>query len=264
MDKLQRIGLMLILLTLAFASIGCGKAQASASTEKLETFLDSSIPGIRIQVNATAETQPSQNVTVMLSLEQQPSIYGQTSVYVEYFNLSVFGFVNGTYVILMSSITNNSFSLGNSSSRYNRTFTVPQQVWGVTYGQVTLTYNATYPLGFGIHMTIPYQNMTLGFTMTHVENVYLESIEDQFENLEALYVQLNQTFWKSFRMNLTVDNLASLNRTYLELQQNYTEVQGSLSELDNTRSAVTVLAITSVFFLATTLYLIMRRPKEYY
>jgi prefoldin subunit 5 len=270
------------------------KTQASTSAQNMQTFLDSNIPGIRIQVNATAETQPGQNITVMLCLKRQ----NQTGVYVEYFNLSVFGFVNGTYKILMANITGDSFSLGSSPSRYNRTFAVPQQVWDVTYGEITLTYNATYSVA-GIQTTILYQNITSGFTMTHVENVYLKSIEEQLANLQAQYNQLhenytalqgnlselNETYWKSFQMNLTVDNLAYINRTYWELQQNYTALQGNLSELqarynslqqnyttlegslsdlNNTRSAVAVLAITSIFFLATTVYLIMRKPKEDY
>jgi len=40
------------------------------------------------------------------------------------------------------------------------------------------------------------------------------------------------------------------------------ELQGSSNELGNTRMAVGILAITTVFFVATTLYLVMRKPKE--
>jgi hypothetical protein len=63
-------------------------------------------------------------------------------------------------------------------------------------------------------------------------------------------------------MNLTVDNLAYINRTFWELQQNYTALQGNLNELGNTRMAVGILAVTTVFFVATSLYLVMRKPKE--
>ena len=56
-------------------------------------------------------------------------------------------------------------------------------------------------------------------------------------------------------MNLTAESLALLNETYWGLK-------GSSNELGNTRMAVGILAITTVFFVATTLYLVMRKPKE--
>jgi hypothetical protein len=220
--KTERIGLTFILLlpTLVFASILGMKAQAS--TENVKTFLDSRIPGIAIQVNATAETQPIQNITVLLSLKRQ------TSIDIGYFNLSIFGFVNGTYRTLMYNTTDGDFSLDDTPRSYNCTFTVPEQVWDATYGEITLTYNATYPVGPG-SLELPY-NITLGFAMTHVENVYLANLQAQYD----------------------------------QLQQNYTTLEGRLTELDNTRSAVAVLAITSIFFVATTLYMMMRKPKDYY
>jgi len=255
LEKLAKISLMFTIFTLTFASICVVKAQTP--TENMKTFLDSEIPGIQIQVNATAETQPNQNITVMLSLKRQ------TSVYVEYFNLSIFGFLNGTQRIIMANITDNNFPLDDTPEIYNCTFKVPEQVWDATYGEITLTYNATYTAEFG-RLEIPYRNITIGFTMTYVENVYLKTIEEQLKNLNALFEQLNQTFSASFQRNLTMENLALLNRTYWELQQNYTALQGSLNELDNTRTAVTVLAITTVFFVATTVYMVMRKPKQYW
>lgn len=220
--KTERISLIFILLlpTLVFASI-CG-VKAQASTENTKTFLDSEISGITIQVNATAETQPNQNITVSLSLKRQASIY------VGNFNLSIFGFVNGTYKTLMYNMTDGNFSLDDTPREYNRTFIVPGQVWDTTYGEITLTYNVTYPVGPG-SLKLPY-NIILGFIMTHVENVYLANLQAQYD----------------------------------QLQQNYTALQGRLTELDNTRSVVAVLAITSIFFVATTLYLMMRKPKDYY
>jgi len=203
----------------------------------MKTFFDSEVPGIKIQVNATAETQPNQNITVVLSMKNQ------TNVFVEYFNLSIFGFLNGTDKVLMANITGNNFPLDNDSGEYNCTFIVPEQVWDVTYGEITLTYNVTYTVGPGI-LIIPYENLKIGFIMTHIENVYLKSVEEQLKSLSSIYAQLNQTYW--------------------ELQQNYTTLQGNLNELGNTRMAVAILVVTTVFFVATTIYLVMRKPKEYW
>jgi hypothetical protein len=222
-NKTEKIGLAFILLlpTLMFASISSLKAQAS--TENMKTFLDSEILGITIQVNATAETQPNQNITAIVSLKRQANIY------VGYLNLSIFGFVNGTYKTLMHNMADGDFSLDDTPRCYNCTFTVPEQVWDMTYGEIIMTYNATYN-AYPMQTTIRYENISSGFTMTHIENVYLANLQAQYD----------------------------------QLQQNYTSLQGHLTELDNTRSAVAVLAITSIFFVATTLYLMMRKPKDYY
>jgi hypothetical protein len=151
----------------------------------------------------------------------------------------------------MVNITENNFPLNVATKEYNRTIEVPENVWDVTYGEILLTYSAN--LG-GLELRFP--KLVCGFTMTHVENVYLKNIEEQLE-------ELNSTFWECFQMNLTAENLALLNTTYWQLLQNYTALQGGLNELDNTRRVVTILAITTVFFVATTLYLVMRKPKQY-
>jgi len=263
MKNIRRLALILIIFTLTFAPLYGVKAQQL--TENMKTFFDSTIPGIKIQVNATAETQPTENITVMLSMK------GLGDVHIEYFNLSIFGFLNGTYKVIMANITGNNFSLNNILKEYNCTFKVPEQVWGVTYGEILLTYRAV--LG-GLELRFP--QLIYGFTMTHVENVYLKKLENDLKSwiesyqqlnntywqLNSTFEQLNQTFWESFQMKLSAENLARLNQTYWELQQNYTALRGNLNELGNTRTAVGILAVTTVFFVATTLYLVMRKPKE--
>jgi len=249
MKKLKNISILLVIFFVISALTCFVKAQTPA--KNMKTFFDSEIPGIKIQVNATTVTQPSQNITATLNLKSQ------TTVEVTYFNLSIFGFINGTYKTLMANITDSNFSLYPASKEYTCTFKVPEQVWGVTYGEIVLTYSAKYGV-----VTIDLEKLTCGFTMTDVENIYLKNIEEELKASTSTFNLLNQTFWESFQMNLSAENLARLNQTYWELQQNYTALQGNLNELGNTRIAVGVLAITTVFFVATTLYLVMRKPKE--
>jgi hypothetical protein len=231
MRKSKSLGLWFIIFTLASALTCAAEAQASA--ENMKTFFNSEFPGIIVQVNATVETQPGNYGNATLSLT------AQTDVYVKYLNLSIFGFLNGTDKILMANITDNEFSLNSSSKECNCTFGVPEQVWGVCYGEIVLTYSATYGPA-----TLNFEKITSGFTLTDVENVYLKNVEGQLENLSSAYEQLNQT--------------------YSELQRNYTSLKGNLGELESTRQAVIVLAITSIFFVATTVFLIMRKPKQYF
>jgi hypothetical protein len=235
---------LVIILSFIFALICIGRVEAPA--ENMKPYYDSEVPGIKIQVNATADAKPSENITVMLSLQTE------TDIHVEYLNLSVIGFVNGTDRVLMAEITDNDFPLNNDSKEYNCTFVVPEQVWGVTHGELVLTYSAKYGL-----VTLEIEKLTCGFIMTDVENVYLQ-------NLETTYSQLNQTFCESFNMSLSPENLAQLNQTYWEYQQNSTSNQGVMNELNNTRQAAIALAITTVFFVATTVFLVMRKPKQFW
>jgi hypothetical protein len=232
---MKKTGLAIIISIILFATICNVKAQS----ENMQTFFDHEIPGIKITVNATAETQPYENITVKITINPL-----EEEVNIKYFNLSVFGFINGTHKTMIYNITVNNFP-------FNDTFTVPEQVWGVTYGEITLTYDVKYVIDQGPTITIPYENF-IGFPMTRVKNVYLETVEEQFRNLNSTFEQLNQTFWDYFHKDLTPENL---NETLRELQ-------GSSKELGNTRMAVGILAVTTVFFIATTLYLVMRKPKE--
>jgi hypothetical protein len=246
--KLKKLETLMVIFTLILALVYITKAQEPA--ENMKTFFDSEIPGIGIQVNATAAIQPTENITVMLGLK------GLTNVDVEYFNLSIFGFLYGEDKMLMANITQNDFSLNSTLvEEYNCTFDVPQEVWDVIYGEISLTYSTE--IG-NLHLGFP--QLTLGFIMTHVENVYLENIEELLET----YEQLNQTFLQCFQINFSAESLDSLNQTYWALQQNHTSVQGNLIELGNTRMAVIILAITTIFFVATTFYVITRKPKQYW
>jgi len=235
---MKKTGLAIIISIILFATICNVKAQS----ENMQTFFDHEIPGIKITVNATAETQPNENITVKITINPL-----EEEVNIKYFNLSVFGFINGTYKTMIFNITVNNFP-------FNDTFPVPEQVWGVTFGEITLTYDVTYVIekGIEITITIPYENLTVGFDMTRVKNVYLETVEEQLRNLNNTFEQLNQTFRQYFNKDLTPENLNDTLR----------ELQGSQNELGNTRMAVAVLAITTVFFVATTLYLVMRKPRE--
>jgi len=240
---MKKTGLAIIILIILFATI----CNVRAQSENMQTFFEHEIPGIKIIVNATAETQPNENITVKVTINPLEEVS------IKYFNLSVFGFINGTYKTRIYNITKNDFSL---PYECNFTCPVPEQVWDITYGEITLTYEVItyeYVPGQGTTKKITtYENFRVGFDMTHVKNVYLETVEEQLRNLNSTFEQLNQTFWDCFHKDLTPENL---NETLRELK-------GSSNELDNTRMAVGILAVTSVFFVATTLYLVMRKPKE--
>ena len=252
----------LVTLTLALALIRNATAQSSS---EMQTFFSKDYAGISITVNATKETIPGGNTAIGLWINCT-----SVGVKVDYLNLSVYGFKSGKEKILLNftcALLNAPISL-NQTIEYNYNVSIPSDVWDATYGELYLKY------------AIVDQPMerNAGFQMTIVRNVYLEELEQQLKSLNESYQQLNntleqlnQTFWGSFQINLSTENLAYLNKTYWELRQNYTELQqkysvleGSANELDNTRRVVAILVVTTVFFVATTLYLVLRKPKDYW
>ena len=178
----------------------------------------------------------------------------QANIYVELFRLEVYGFLNGTDKVSIGNITKYNFPLNGTSSEYNATFLVPSGVWGMTFGEVTLNYDYSLPMG---SMVLTLSNSaTSGFYMTNVENTFIENLESQLRGMNESYVQLNDTY-----NNLT-NAYVQLNQTFVQLQQNYTSLQGSVNELDSTRGVAVILAITTVIFVVTTVSMVMRRPKE--
>lgn len=238
MRKTRIMSLISIVVILAFASMYPARGQES--TDSLRTFFDSTVSGLSIQVNATEEVEPGSNITVLLSLK------GSADTYVDKFNMSLCGFVHGTLKSVMTSMAYDDLDLNNSQRDWNHTFNVPEDVWGTTSGEITLT--CTTKIG-GVELTL--RDLTLGFTMTNVKNVYLESVETQLQDLNGTYLQLNSTYWQ-------------LNQTYKELEENYTALQGSRSELESTRQVMAILVIATVFFVATTVYMVIRKPKDYW
>lgn len=219
--------------------------QVKAIDQPIQTFFDSEVPGIRIQVNATSQAQPGNSITVSVGL------LTETNVDVDKFNLELFGFINDTVKTSLANITDTYFHLNADSRQHSAVVPVPEQVWGIVYGEITISYSAD--IG-GVKLTFP--SLMSGFPMTTIENLYLQELETQAKDLNERNQQLNQT------LSNLIGQFDQLNRTYVQLQANYTSIQGNWGELDNTRRLTAVLGIVTVFFIATTAYLIIRKPRE--
>lgn len=241
--------------------LACDTTGTRAQTNNIETFYNSKVPGIRIQFNATSETQPANSITFNLSLTPD----GTAKIGIASMEFVIYGFVNGTDKIQIYANSSRNFEL-KVAKIYSDSFYVPEQVCGVAYGEITLTYNVNVTVESPIPTTTTYvfQDIVLGFTMTRIENVYLKSIEEQLANMRGVLDELNQTFRNCFGKNLTMDELLSLNQTFWQFKQEYESLKGVKSELDNVRTAMVFLAVVAVFFVATTAYLVLRKPKSYW
>jgi hypothetical protein len=252
---LKKLKTLISILVVQILVLALVQNTAAQTPSEMEIFFSNDYAGISIEFNATRETVPGENITINLWINCTAD-----GVNVDYLTLSVYGFRYGqekTEPPLLSTyvIEKPSSLVLNHTYQYNYTVYIPNDVWGRTYAELYIQYTVVEPTPLKRNPT---------FWITIVKNVYFEELENKFKNLNYTYWQLNETFWKSFQMNLTEENLDILNQTYWELQQNYTSSQGRLGELENTRWALIILAITTVFFVATTIYMIMRKPKQYW
>jgi len=256
MRKLRTVTSIFVMLILALTLV---KGTTAQTPEEMETFFSSKYVGISVQVNATRETVPGANITIRLLVNCTSD-----EVYVYYLNLSVYGYKHIGYDLEKATLASvcvmkPSPLAHHNASLHNYTIPVPSEVWDLTYAELHSKYTVVGE-PFGFDETFP---------ITTVRNVLWEELEEKLEWLNQTYQklnntywqlnstveQLNQTFWQMFQMNLTAESLARLNETYWGLK-------GSSNELGNTRMAVGILAVTTVFFVATTLYLVMRKPRE--
>jgi len=221
-------------------------ASVKAQTGELQGFFSAEYGGISVEVEATKEILPGGNMTIVLTVNCTAE-----GVHISYLNASVYGFINGRTQTLISSrtIINDTSLQFNQANRTEYTVTAATNVWGITYGQLFLSYAIK---------DLPSTERNPGFPLTSVRNLYLETLESRFGFLNRTYVQLSQSY-----MNLSQD-YDELRMNYSQLQGNYSQLQGNVIDFDNTRRVAVILTVTTVFFVATTLYMIMRRPREYW
>lgn len=272
--KLAIITLTIIVIALVLAQVRIARAQ-----NDLQTFYSKDdLAGISIRIDATPETAPGGNMTIATWVNCTA-----TGVLVEQLNMTIYGFEGGTNKTQLATIDlmENKTLTFNSVNESSYTLTVPSDVWDSTYADLHLKY-FIYNSGFEYDPS---------FSLTIVTNIYYEQLKQDFSNLNNSYIQLNNTYWQLsgtytqlngsyLQLNDAYNELNSaysalnsnyselrntydqLNQTYFDLQRNYTQLQGSVNDLNNTRQLATVLGVTSIFFVATTVYLATRRPKS--
>ena len=240
-------------------------AKTQIETNNMETFFDSKISCVEVQVNATSRAEPNSLISVVVNITSLV-----TKVHIKTVKLTIYGFVNGTE---RQEVYNN-VSYNILLCKY-KNFICPHAVFvlenisGIIYGELYLDYDATVVDELGREIPYPFQG-TIGFALTRIENVYLKALEEKLKSLEKqiedinnVLGDLNQTFRECFGKNLTREELLNLNQTFWQFKQEYEALKGVKSELDNTRTAMIFLAVVAVFFVATTAYLVFRKPKEY-
>jgi len=221
------------LMSLAFVS-----GIRAESADELKTFYSKNYPGISLKVDATNETDPGKNLTLKLWADRTSSDVFD----VECFNMTVYGFkLSGPEeAVLYSALLVSNVSLtSNQTIDQTHMIPVPSDVYGPVFCRLYLEYVTAD------------ESVTRNpeFAITSVRNIYYENLKNDFQQQNQSYQQLNETY-------------GQLNQTYWELQENYTNLQKSMTDLSNTRMLATIFLVTTVFFVATTLYLTLKKPRE--
>lgn len=225
--EIRKKAVLLTVFIMFFITAYSVKAQEQG--ENIETFFDSKIPGIRIQVNATSQIQPNNNISFIISLTPETP---PKEIEIIEFAFHVYGFVNGT---IKSEIYSKPFGHMPLSNvwKHNDSIFIPQQVYGAIYGEINITYTVKETVTSDnqkITIESSYPNAIIGFPMTRVENVFIKMLEDEINRLK-------------------------------QDKESLSKIQ---NELNNTRTVVAILGVTTVLFLGTTTYLMFRRPKTYW
>jgi len=203
-----------------------------------------SFASIEVQIEYPFETYPNRNITINVAIK------ALTNLIVNFTQVDLYVLHNETKEeILFYSIHHISEpKLLKGDEWFNKTYEVfiPEYAINLVYGKLILKWTLR-----GTGEATSYERELL------VLLSYLRSLE--LENLRNENAMLKE--------NLTnlQNELTTLNNTLTELRNNLTDIQKRYEgELSGTRSTVVVLAITTVFFLATTAYLIFRKPKQYW
>lgn len=202
--------------------------------------------GLTIRVKAPANTEPEQKINVSVSVCHVQNLS------ITYLSVTVYDFKSGEEKNQIGTIKHVERGIGydlQSNGTYARTYEIEisENVWDITYGEISCEWE------FGGHTFYIHDD---GFVMTYVKNVEMEELIEQLANKTEQLANKTQecdTLWQ---------NYTQLNQTYWDLKGNQTS--GIEVDLSNTRVVMAVFIITTVFFVATTLYLTLKKPREYW
>lgn len=241
----KKITVTILLIIFALSLIP--KSYTQEANSGTQTFYHHDEAGLIINVEAPANTEPGQKINVSISFH----CYAE-NLSISYLYITIFDFRSGQEKIPIENITHVKEGVG-YKPKYNETYAqtydveIPEDVWDITYGEICCQWKLPGP---------DYHIRNDGFTMTYVRNIEMAKLMEQLTNKTQEYDALSQ-------------NYTELNQTYTQLNQTYWDLKfnktsGTEVQLDNTRIAMVIFIVTTVFFAATTLYLVTKKPKQYW
>ena len=231
--------LTLALLTLFITCLTC-----NVKAEAITRVYVYSFAGIEVRIEYPFQTYPNQNITINVTTK------ALTDLTVNYTRVDLYVLHNKTKdeILFHSIIHISEPKLLNGGEWFNKTYevTIPEYAINLVYGKLILKWTLR---GTGEAESYERELLVL---LSYLRSLELENLRNENAVLKGNLTKLQ-------------NELTTLNTTLTELRNNLTDIQKRYEgELSGTRSTVAVLAITTVFFLATTAYLIFRKPKQYW
>jgi len=203
------------------------------------------LAGFEVWIEYPFEAYPNQTITVNVTIKAWTNlIVNWTAIELHTFNNLTREdelFCNIKYVSKPESLLG-----GESLNETSYKIKIPDYATNVLYGKMILKWTVK-----GTEESTVYEREPT-FIMTYLRNPELERLRSKVPELERENAELK-------------GNLTDLNNTLTELLNNLTDIENRYEgELSGTRSVATILVITTIFFVATTAYLFMRKPKQYW
>jgi len=210
------------------------------SSDQIHTYNYIPIPNdLTVEIKNPSEAYPNQTINVNITIKALVNLtINHVAIELYTFNDSKFDDV--TYVNRESQVA---LSDGKSLNK-TCNFTIHEQASNIIYGKLILEWTKKGTEGWE----------TIGkeptFIMAYLRSSELEKLRNKVPELEKENVELKE-------------NVTDLNHTLTDLLNNLTDLKNRYEgELTGTRSVIIILAVISVFFVATTAYLFIRKPKQ--
>ena len=202
---------------------------------------------LKIHVENPPEAYPDQNLTINVTAEASAKlVINYTAIELYTFNGSTMNGESFAHIEFINYSTPLFLSGGQSLYKTSYNETIPGSALNVVYGKLSLVWTE-----MGTEESTAYTRQTT-FIVASVYNPELQRLTDLIPKLQKQNAIL--------RRNVTDVN-DTLAQTLNDLADAKNQYEG---DIGNTRSVATLLGVTTVFFVATTAYLIMKKPKDYF
>jgi hypothetical protein len=220
---------------------------AKASGSDLIGSYEYGLYNLKIRVENSPEAYPNQSITLNMTVEASAKLaINYTAIELYTLNSSTMKGEKFAYIEFINYSNPMSLSGGQPPYKISYDATVPASAFNVIYGKLTLDWKE-----MGTEESNTYTRQTT-FIMASVYNPELERMRDLLPKLQIQNAILRR-------------NMTDMNDTLTQALNDLTDARNRYEgDMSNTRSVVTLLGITTVFFVATTVYLIMKKPKDYF
>jgi len=238
-SRITKASTLIIIISIAISMTYDVHADLS---NQIHTYEYTPIPNdFTLEIKSHLEAYPNQTISINMTIKALVSLtINDLTIKLYTFNDSKFDEI--TYVENANPMSLTSGKLLNKSSKMR----IHEQASNIIYGRLKIKWTKT---GTVESITIEKEST---FILTFLRDPDLDKLRAEVPELKKENTELK-------------GNITSLNDSLTELHGNLTDFENRYEgELSGTRSVVTILAITTIFFVATTAYLFVRKPKQYW